>query len=73
MFASLLIASALSAAPAPAATPSPSSARTAVSDTTRYCIIANITGSRIPRKICRTAADWIAVEGEVPGVPVKAR
>ncbi|HJO64226.1 MAG TPA: hypothetical protein QF469_02705, partial [Sphingomonas sanguinis] len=39
---------------APAATP------------TRYCIVEALTGTRIRTKVCHTADEWIASEGEVP-------
>ncbi len=79
MLLTLLIASTLSAAPArepvepntvtlntvavatmggqPSAVPS---------KTTRYCAVATLTGSRIPVKVCRTADEWIAMDGELP-------
>jgi hypothetical protein len=79
MLLTLLIASTLSAAPAhepvepnivtlntvavattggqPSAMPSKA---------TRYCAVSQITGSRIPVKVCRTADQWIALDGELP-------
>ena len=45
--------------PAPAPAPSSSSAD-APNPKVRYCIIEDITGSHIPRKTCKTRADWLA-------------
>lgn len=36
------------------------------SKATRYCVVGTITGSRIPLKTCRTADEWIAMDGEIP-------
>ena len=41
--------------------------------TTRYCVIDRITGSHIPVKLCRTADEWIAREGQVPTGRIKTR
>ncbi len=32
----------------------------------RYCVLQAITGSRIPKKECRTRAEWIARTGVDP-------
>ena len=37
-----------------------------VSASTRYCVVETLTGSHIPTKICHTADEWIAREGQVP-------
>ena len=36
------------------------------SKATRYCVVAQITGSHLPIKVCRTADDWIAMDGQIP-------
>ncbi|MFN3775872.1 hypothetical protein [Sphingomonas parapaucimobilis] len=36
------------------------------SKATRYCVVAQITGSHLPVKVCRTAEDWIAMDGQIP-------
>ncbi|MFN6936166.1 MAG: hypothetical protein ACK4NZ_13575 [Tsuneonella sp.] len=52
---------------APAATPS---ARDDIkADTTRYCVEATATGSRLPKKYCKTRADWIAENDFDPLAP----
>ncbi|MGY2735171.1 hypothetical protein [Sphingomonas sp. UYP23] len=33
---------------------------------TRYCVVNQVTGSRIPRRTCKTRADWLADEGVDP-------
>jgi hypothetical protein len=79
MLLTLLIASTLSAAPAhepvepntitlntvAVATTGGQSAAVP-SKTTRYCAVGQITGSHIPVKVCRTADQWIAMDGELP-------
>jgi hypothetical protein len=32
----------------------------------QYCVQDEITGSRMPRKVCKTRAEWIAEEGFDP-------
>jgi hypothetical protein len=32
----------------------------AQADQKKYCMVMDLTGSRVPRKICRTKAEWIA-------------
>lgn len=32
----------------------------------QYCVQAEITGSRVPRKVCKTRAEWIAEDGMDP-------
>ncbi|WP_322964188.1 hypothetical protein [Sphingomonas fuzhouensis] len=79
MLLTLLIASTLSAAPArepvepntvtlnTVAVATTGARPSAVpSKATRYCVIDAITGSRIRIKTCRTADEWIAMEGELP-------
>ncbi|HIV76887.1 hypothetical protein [Sphingomonas yabuuchiae] len=79
MLLTLLIASTLSAAPArePVEPNTVTLNTVAVATTgtqpsimpskaTRYCIIGEMTGSRIRLKTCRTADEWIATEGEIP-------
>ena len=36
------------------------------SNTTKYCVVDTLTGSRVPRKQCRTRADWMASNGFDP-------
>ncbi|QXT35348.1 hypothetical protein KV697_16645 [Sphingomonas sanguinis] len=75
MLLTLLIASTLSAAPArePVEPNTVTLNTVAVATTdiqpskaTRYCAVGQITGSRIPVKVCRTADEWIAKDGELP-------
>jgi hypothetical protein len=42
------------AAVAPASLPTPT-----VSAKTRYCVVDTLTGSRIPRRACKTRAEWL--------------
>lgn len=59
-------ASALAQNPKTAPPAREAQAPTAASDPDRMiCVQAVITGSRLPRRICRTAAEW-ALDGEVP-------
>lgn len=51
-----------SKAPAPAA--KTSVAKSAA--TTKYCVVDSFTGSRVPRKFCRTRDEWIAQQGIDP-------
>jgi hypothetical protein len=37
-----------------------------VPSTTKYCVVDTLTGSRVPRKQCRTRTDWIANRGFDP-------
>jgi len=68
-----LLAAALAASPAMAAGPQPDPAQPSFADpapaptppaagpaanTHRYCASTEITGSRIPRRFCRTRAEW---------------
>ncbi|WP_454278133.1 hypothetical protein [Sphingomonas sp. Marseille-Q8236] len=79
MLLTLLIASTLStaasgrepiaptiAAPSTAAMTSGGSAASTFPADTRFCIYDTPTGSRIRLKVCRTADEWIATEGQVP-------
>ncbi|WP_343527973.1 hypothetical protein [Sphingomonas sp.] len=75
MLLSLLLASALSVAAkdtvAPAAPVTQVGAPVAAAAVpgrapVRYCVITELTGSRLSRKICHTADEWIALEGAVP-------
>ncbi|GAM00695.1 hypothetical protein [Sphingomonas parapaucimobilis] len=79
MLLTLLIASTLSAAPARetveaapitlntvAVTTSGGAPSVMPSKATRYCVVAQITGSHLPVKVCRTAEDWIAMDGQIP-------
>lgn len=79
MLLTLLIASILSAAPARetveaapitlntvAVTTSGGAPSVMPSKATRYCVVAQITGSHLPVKVCRTAEDWIAMDGQIP-------
>jgi hypothetical protein len=50
------------AAPAARATPAAESAQ----QEKKYCIVDNITGSRIAQKICKTREAWIRDEGFDP-------
>ncbi|KTT67764.1 hypothetical protein [Sphingomonas sanguinis] len=43
-----------------------SGAAPAAARPTRYCIVEALTGTRIRTKVCHTADEWIASEGEVP-------
>lgn len=52
--------------PRPAASPSAASAPAAAAeaqpaklDRKRYCVVDTITGSRLPRRQCRTRAEWL--------------
>ncbi len=40
----------------------PSTPATTQVDKRQYCVVSTITGWRLPRRICRTRADW-ALEG----------
>ena len=78
MLLTLLLTSALSAASPGRDAPPPtvtldtvavvnrSGASSAASANTRYCVVEALTGSRIRTKVCHTADEWIASEGEVP-------
>ena len=33
---------------------------------TKYCVLEEITGSRIPKKICRSREEWIELGVELP-------
>ena len=33
---------------------------------TKYCVLEEITGSRIPKKICRSKEEWIKLGVELP-------
>ncbi|MCA1199979.1 hypothetical protein K9B35_18595 [Sphingomonas sp. R647] len=46
-------------APAPS-NPASSAEAPAPKANTRYCVSETTTGSRLPRKTCKTRADWIA-------------
>lgn len=61
-------ATAASASIDPSKAPVPT-AKTNVSKgatTTKYCVVDSFTGSRVPRKICRTRDEWIAQQGVDP-------
>lgn len=59
-------ASALAQSPKAASSTREAQAPTTVIDPERMvCVQAVITGSRLPRRICRTEAEW-ALDGEVP-------
>lgn len=80
MLLTLMIASGLSAAvsasepitpptvtiDAVAVTSAPGAPPPAMSSKTRYCVFDTLPASRIRMKICRTADEWIASEGQVP-------
>lgn len=64
--AAALIATPVLAAPVPPATDNIASvASSAVVDTQaqprakRYCLVETLTGTQIPRKICKTRAEWL--------------
>ena len=70
-----LFAAAVTATSASAASPDPdkvvkapatAAAAAKASGATKYCVVAGITGSRLPRKECRTRADWMGREGFDP-------
>ena len=44
----------------------PAAVAAKASGTTKYCVVSNLTGSRVPRKECRTRADWMARDGFDP-------
>jgi hypothetical protein len=54
---------AFTAAPAFAGDPKPGEApqppAVAKTDKTKYCIVGEITGSRMPRKTCKTRVQWL--------------
>ncbi|SOB86903.1 hypothetical protein SAMN06297144_2014 [Sphingomonas guangdongensis] len=77
MIASLLLAAVVAIQPVPFAAPAEPGAAVATPATTalaptarsvapRYCIIEAPTGSRIPRKVCETRADWAAKGVTIP-------
>jgi invasion protein IalB len=47
-------------------TPSSASATETPRAERQICVEMELTGSRIARRVCRTRAQWIAEEGEVP-------
>jgi len=47
-----------------------SSPKTAAAEK-RYCVMDQTTGSRIPQKICKTRADWLAQDGYDPLADLK--
>ncbi len=51
----------------PVATPTP--ADDIKADNTRYCVKDTTTGSRLPKKTCKTRADWIADDNFDPLAP----
>ncbi|MCW3848290.1 hypothetical protein OF829_13675 [Sphingomonas sp. LB-2] len=63
---------ATSAIPAAAATRDPTTdapakqERVAPKPAQKYCIKDDVTGSRVPRTVCKTRADWIAEDGFDP-------
>lgn len=59
-----------SRAPAIAAPTQPGGATTTRTKETRYCVIDNVTGSRIERKLCRTRQAWLS-EGYDPVVDLR--
>lgn len=60
LIAIALTAAALSPRPASSITPASAPSPTAQADPAqRYCIEATPTGTRIPRRDCRTRADWL--------------
>jgi len=44
----------------PAPAPAPTPVTTAKPSAQRYCVIENVTGSRIPQKTCQTKEEWAA-------------
>lgn len=52
--------------PSKARAPSARVAAAKVSPDTKYCVVDSFTGSRVPRKVCRTRDEWIAREGFDP-------
>jgi hypothetical protein len=63
---------AFTAAPAMAGDPKPGEApqppAVAKSEKTKYCVVSEITGSRMPRKTCKTRDQWLA-QGFDPVAP----
>ncbi|WP_337847454.1 hypothetical protein [Sphingomonas sp.] len=55
------------APPPPPSAPAPDA--TAPQAETVYCIKAEFTGSRLPKKICKTRANWIAQQDFDPLAP----
>ncbi len=43
--------------PKPGEAPQPPAV--AKSDKTKYCIVSDLTGTRVPRKTCRTRTQWL--------------
>lgn len=66
--ASLMVATAAPALARDTAPAAPvSSAETpAPKAETRYCVDATTTGTRVPKRICKTRADWIAEQNFDP-------
>jgi hypothetical protein len=65
--AAVLVAGATT--PAYAADPTtdaPAKASAKVAKEKRYCVVDTLTGSRVPKKVCRTRAEWIAHSGSDP-------
>ncbi|MCD2325513.1 hypothetical protein LQ953_15955 [Sphingomonas sp. IC-56] len=52
--------------PGKAPTASARVAAAKASPETKYCVVEAFTGSRVPRKQCRTRDDWIARDGFDP-------
>ena len=57
--------------PAAAATRDPAGEakqeRTDAKDSQKICVSDTFVGTRVPRKVCKTRAQWIAEEGAAPG------
>jgi len=49
--------------------PAPSTEASAPKAEKRYCVDASSTGSRLPKKVCKTRADWIADDNFDPLAP----
>ena len=41
--------------------------RTDAKDSQKICVSDTFVGTRVPRKVCKTRAQWIAEEGAAPG------
>jgi len=61
--------SAQAAGPRPAADTAPATSATPTatpSPQTKYCIVDTVTGSRIPKKVCKTRDAWMREDGFDP-------
>ncbi len=54
---------------APSSSATPTAATPAPNAKTRYCVKDTTTGSRLPKKTCKTRADWIADDNFDPLAP----